>query len=191
MLGGLAVLAPAASALTFSDESEIQFTFNPTLAMELSANALTIANLAPGQEGSSTPISVKVKTNGGYDLYATVGDAQNASTALKSGTGNSAPSFTSVATDKVLAKGEWGYKVNSSTNNGTPVYPTNYSGLPIYSGTAKKINSTEDASGTASSGYAGGISTSFLIGAYANDGQASGTYENVINFQAVTKIDTN
>ena len=64
-----------ASALTYSSDTDVSFTFNPTLSISLSDTNINIDNLLPGLSSESSPITVSVNSNTpyGYVLSATVG----------------------------------------------------------------------------------------------------------------------
>ena len=65
------------SALSYQGSTEVKFTFNPTLSINISSSDLVIDNLTPGTTGDSNIINVSVATNAshGYTLSATVGDS--------------------------------------------------------------------------------------------------------------------
>ena len=65
------------SALDYSSNVGIGFTFNPTLSVSISPSDLIIDNLIPGSTLDSNSINVSVATNAsyGYTLSATVGDS--------------------------------------------------------------------------------------------------------------------
>ena len=167
-----------ASALTYQDAVDLQFTWNPTLNISLSSADLIINNLTPGTSADSNIITINVATNNasGYVLTATTGNTSNASTNLVNTTDNT-KLFTSLATTDSLATltadNTWGYSF--STNSGTSW--SNYSGLPLYTATsgAELVNNNGS----------GSTPVQFKIAAKASNMQASGAYTNVINFTAV------
>ena len=174
ILGGLA-MAGGASALSYVDDSQIQFTFNSMLTMSLSSGDLTITDLAPGNSANSAPVTITVNTNSqyGYGLYATVGNTTYNNTNLNGATG---ATFTSVATSAnatSLSGGYWGYSIDAGAH---------YNGLPLYT-------ATNGAELKTTTGAASNDTTSFLIGAAADTTQTQDTYNNVINFSAVAKMD--
>ena len=178
----------SASALTFSSDVDISFTFNPTISLSLSSSDLVIANLAPGSAADSNEITVTVFTNTayGYTLNATVGQQTNYETRnliLDDYSGsNSDPIFTSLAygaSESTLATDNtWGYAFKTSTANAPW---SNYSGLPLYSD-SNNVTELIDTDGAAASDY-----VTFKIGARAANTQAGGEYKNVINFITVAK----
>ena len=182
LLGGMVVFNPA-SALTYEDRTNVQFTFNSTLSVALSEDSIAIENLIPGQTGVSEPIDVIVNTNNvwGYRLSATVGSAAKNYRELKHTNGVS--SLASLAVNSNLTDiptdgdSVWGF---SKTTDGN-VW-AKYNGLPKY----------DDAVNTAelnfSTGAAENSVTGFKIGAYAVEGQISGDYSNVVNFIAVSNV---
>ena len=180
--------ATSTSALTFSSDVDISFTFNPTISLSLSSSDLVIANLAPGSAADSNEITVTVSTNTayGYTLNATVGQQTNYETRnliLDGYSGSSSdPIFTSLAygdSESTLATDNtWGYAFKTSTANAPW---SNYSGLPLYSD-SNNVTELIDTDGAAASDY-----VTFKIGARAASTQAGGEYKNVINFIAVAK----
>ena len=64
------------SALTYSQDIGVNFTFNSTIRITLSSNDLKIPNLSPGTSADSNIIDVNIATNNvnGYTLNATVGN---------------------------------------------------------------------------------------------------------------------
>ena len=163
-----------ASALTYQTSEDVSFTFNPSIAINLSSD-LVINNLTPGSAADSNIITVSASTNNttGYVLTASVGNTTNATTNLINGSYN----FASVATNASLASlatdNTWGYSF--SEDDGSTW--TNYSGLPLYTSANWKEIITTNSQGT--------TNLKFKIGAKASTSQASGTYTNVINFTAV------
>lgn len=177
------------SALSYSSDVNIGFTFNPTISISVSGD-LVIPNLTPGSSADSNSITVSVATNTayGYTLTSTVGSSNSNN---GNSTGNNSrnlvnsidnnQSFTSLdygsnIEDKTnFSDNTWGYSY--SLNNGTTWKP--YSGLPLYSDTTKStvLYNTFNA--------ASSISLDFKIAAKSSTTQASGEYNNVINFYAV------
>ena len=180
--------ATSTSALTFSSDVDISFTFNPTISLSLSSSDLVIANLAPGSAADSNEITVTVSTNTayGYTLNATVGQQTNYETRDlildDYSSSNSDPIFTSLAygdSESTLATDNtWGYAFKTSASNAPW---SNYSGLPLYSD-SNNVTELIDTDGAAASDY-----VTFKIGARAASTQAGGEYKNVINFIAVAK----
>ena len=187
ILGAMTIILPSllaaifpgpASALTYQDNVELQFTWNPTIRISLSSADLIIDNLTPGNSADSNTITINVGTNNmyGYTLFATAGNTTNASTNLVNTVDNT-KLFTSLATDASLASlttdNTWGYSF--STNSGTSW--SNYSGLPLYTAAAGAELVNNDGSGS--------TPVQFKIAAKASTIQASGAYTNTINFTAV------
>ncbi len=187
ILGAMTIILPSilaaifpgpVSALTYQDNVELQFTWDPTIRISLSSADLIIDNLTPGNSADSNTITVNVGTNNmyGYTLSATAGNATNASTNLVNTVDNT-KLFTSLATDASLASlttdNTWGYSF--STNSGTSW--SNYSGLPLYTAAAGAELINNDGSGS--------TPVQFKIAAKASTIQASGAYTNTINFTAV------
>ena len=164
------------SALDYSSNVGIGFTFNPTLSVNISPNDLIIPNLAPGTTSDSNIINVSVATNAayGYTLSATVGDSLHNNTNLTHT--NNTNIFSSIATDADLPSlttdNTWGY--NTSLDGGSTW--SNYNGLSNSSNTTLLDKDSNISS-----------SIDFRIGAKASSVQPSGTYTNTITFIAVTK----
>ncbi len=172
------------SALTYSSNVDVGFTFNPTISVNLSGDLL-INNLAPGSVSSSNTINVTVATNAsqGYVLTATSG-TKTTNTDLVNQT-NSAYKFTSIATNASLASlttdNTWGFSYSSDSGSTW----SNYSGLPLDNddegATGKQLLNTINPSDNKT--------IQFKIGAKAATDQAAGTYLNTINFYAVANPD--
>jgi len=177
ILGSFAV-AGMAGAISYQTSSRVQFTFEPTLTLELSADDFLIDNLAPGNSDTSNAVTATVSTNSaaGYNLSATVGNATYTSTSLVSTHGN----FTMIgASANSLSAGTWGYTLDDGVSYGALDLTT-----PTY------LNRTVDRTGTGATGFAGGNATVVKIGAYADVTQNPGTYRNVVNFTALTNVAT-
>ena len=172
------------SALTYSSNVDVGFTFNPTISVNLSGDLL-INNLAPGSVSDSNTINVTVATNAsqGYALTATAG-TKTTNTDLVNQT-NSTYKFTSIATNADLANlttdNTWGFSYSSDSGSTW----SNYSGLPLDNddegATGKQLLSTINPSDNRT--------IQFKIGAKAATDQAAGTYLNTINFYAVANPD--
>ena len=172
------------SALTYSSNVDVGFTFNPTISVNLSG-VLLINNLAPGSTSDSNTISVTVATNAsqGYVLTATSG-TKTTNTDLVNQT-NSAYKFTSIATNASMSSlttdNTWGFSYSSDSGSTW----SNYSGLPLDNddegATGKQLLSTINPSDNRT--------IQFKIGAKAATDQAAGTYLNTINFYAVANPD--
>ncbi len=172
------------SALTYSSNVDVGFTFNPTISVNLSGDLL-INNLAPGSVSDSNTINVTVATNAsqGYVLTATSG-TKTTNTDLVNQT-NSAYKFSSIATNADLANlttdNTWGFSYSSDSGSTW----SNYSGLP-------KDNDDEGATGKqllSTINPSDNKTIQFKIGAKAATDQAAGTYLNTINFYAVANPD--
>lgn len=173
ILGGLALTQGVNAALSYQDSVTLSFDWGASLSMTVSETDLLVDSLSPGTSGSSNAITIAVNTNdgNGYVLSATVGSSANTTTSLTNTAGNTftmlgtsdSVTLASMAADSTTV-GKWGYSLNGSST---------YSGLPIYTGTAKVLYSGKNASNT------------FAIGASAGSSQAAGNYTNVINFTAV------
>ena len=179
------------SALSYSTNVNIGFTFNPTISLSISPDNLTISNLTPGTALDSNTITINVATNTayGYQLTANVGDNTtnynttslvHASSATSTPTSNA--TFTSLAYGASIASKDnlptntWGYSY--SKDNGTTWQ--SYSGLPLYSDTehsAELISTYNPANSK---------SIDFKIAANSSNTQPSGEYTNIINFYAVS-----
>ena len=182
-LAGLLIGAGKVSALTYSEDVPVSFTFNSMINLTLSDN-LHIYNLAPGTTADSNIITVSIVTNNftGYTLTASVGNSTHTNPSYNNRNlthTNGSSTFASLATNASLASmssannNEWGYSV--STNNGSTW--SNYSGLPLYTASTWKEVASSSNNGTAS--------IKFKIGAKASIAQPAGEYTNVINFTAV------
>ncbi len=181
------------SALSYSSNVGIGFTFNPTLSISLSSSDLTISSLTPGATSDSNSININIATNAayGYNLSANVGNSTYNNTSLNninnsndSGNASNVSSsvFSSIDTNASLASltidNTWGYSYRLTDNNGSSNAWSNYSGLPLYSSNNSKTlidkyTQSED-------------TINFKIAARASNTQPSGTYSNVINFIAIS-----
>ena len=176
ILGGL-IAWSGASALSWQDEVDVQFTFNPALSISLSGTDLWIDELSPNTADNSNEINITVTTNNvsGYKLFATVGDASHNYRTLMHENGiNSFASLDVGSSVSSFPAGSntWGYSTNAGST---------YSGLPLYSDTTSSAMLN-------SSAVAVTQVTPFLIGARAEATQIAGDYTNVINFTAVTNV---
>ena len=184
-----------ASALTYQDEIDMQFTFNPTVQIAVSGD-LIIPDLAPGSSSDSNIITVTAGSNDahGYKLYGTVGSSTNNYTDLRLSSSNTTNVFTNLSSNKAalsnFSDNTWGYSY--STDSGSSWVSGNagstssgYNGLPLY-------NSSNNASGVilASTSSASETSLQFKIGVKAASTQVSGTYTNTINFIGVGNVVT-
>lgn len=168
ILGGLAVAQGASAVVTYAGESEVQFTFAPTLSVGVSGD-FTIADLTPGSAANSNTVVVTVTTNSssGYTLSATVGNTSSYNTTNLVGDNGGVFSMISPSATS-LSSGTWGY-----TLNGT-VYDELSTTVP------KVIKQTSSSSESST--------TNMQIGASAALGQLAGSYRNIINFAATSNV---
>ena len=161
------------SALDYSSNVGIGFTFNPTLSVSISPSDLIIDNLIPGNTLDSNSINVSVATNAayGYTLSANVNDENLVHS-------NNIDIFSSIDANADLASldtdNTWGY--TSKLSNETAW--SNYNGLSSSSNTILLDNNNISDSVN---------SIDFKIAAKASDTQSSGVYTGTINFYAITK----
>ena len=189
-----------ASAITYQNNTDVDFTLNPTINLTLSGDSgtnLIIDNLAPGSASDSNIITATVSTNAGWGYYlsATV-NTSTTNTNLTHETSNT-NIFTSLNSNKPalsdFSDNTWGYSychngsvdcsvttnwVSGDAGSAT----TGYNGLPLDNNDSgstgiKLLNPNSHAS----SG-----SVQFKIGAKASNTQAAGTYTGTVNFYAVT-----
>ena len=184
-------LALNTSALTYQNDTNIDFTINPTIGISLSSTNLVIDDLAPGSYADSNIITINVNTNAshGYYLAATTGTNGTNTDLIHSENGNY--KFTNLTTNKTTLSNfddnQWGYSYStdgganwvSGSQGGTS---SGYNGLPL-------DNSDSGATGITlidTTSPATNNSVKFKIGAKASNTQPSGTYTNTINFYAIT-----
>ena len=165
----------AAFALTAQNEAEVEFTFAPSLTLSVSDSDLIIENLMPGTSDISNTVDVTVTTNAvyGYSLLATTGNTTYPTRNLVKDNNNYLESVATDASISTLANDTWGYTLDNGST---------YSGLPLYTGASKELNSSYEPV-NATTGK-----TTFAIGAKASSTKASGNYNNVVNFTAVAKV---
>ena len=167
---------PSTSALSYQSSTDIKFTFNPTLSINISPSDLIIDNLTPGTVSDSNIINVSVATNAshGYTLSATAGNSLHNNTNLTHA--NNTDIFSSIATDSNLPNlttdNTWGYSYKLSNNTTW----SNYSGLS--NETSETLVNTDNQTAKP---------IDFKIAAKASSTQPSGTYTNTINFIAISK----
>ena len=180
------------SALDYSSNVDIGFTFLPKLSITLSNPNLTINNLVPGGNAvDSNTITINVSTNiaEGYNLFATVGSNNTSNGYNNANLVNTADSnytFASLSSNvselSSFANNTWGYSysldsgttwISGDYNNAS----TGYNGLPLYTDTGIKIVKKADSTNSA---------VNFKIAAKASNTQPSGEYTNTINFTAVS-----
>lgn len=178
------------SALSYQTYQRLDFTFNPTIELTLSSSELTIPNLTPGGSSDSNIIDINVATNtfGGLNLMTTVGNSSNDTTSLVCRNNNTIiGSFdalsTASATLEDIESNKYGYSYSVKGNNDAYGTYSSYAGLPKYDDTVSTPATLLSTTGTATSG-----AVKFKLGAKASSAQPSGTYTNVINFSAITKV---
>lgn len=167
--------ALATGTINYSDGVDVQFTFNESLSVAVSAATIS-TSVAPGSTGESSDATVTVTTTNasGYVLKAYAGNSTYTSNALvNSGAGTSLAAITSTITTGSWSDNTWGYSIDSGTT---------YKGLPYGSGSAATLTTTSSNAGTAT--------TSFRIKAKAASNLASGDYLNVVNFLATANVTT-
>ena len=166
------------SAVTYSQDATVRFTFNSELNVVIDDADIEILDLAPGTSSDSNIVGITISTNNmvGYTASATVGNATYNNTSM---TSDNNDMFTSIATDASEASlstdNTWGY--TTSLDNGSSW--ANLSGLPIYTDTPKEIAKTSSPANDA---------IKFKINAKAATSQAAGDYKNVINFTVVANV---
>ena len=180
-------LSNSVSALSYQSNVGLNFTFNPTLSINVSNNNLVIPNLIAGDYSDSNSINVVVSSNtlSGYtvsantndeDLTSNIGNNSNSN----SNSSNSNYTFSSLATDASLEDlstaddNTWGYSYSLDSG----VSWSNYSGLSMSSNSI-----LYDTISPADNKTIG-----FKIGAKASSDQPSGVYTTTINFMAVSKV---
>lgn len=164
-----------ASALTYTDSVNVQFTLNPTISISLSTANLTISNLAPGSSANSNTVTATVTTNNssGFYIKAATGNAKITNSSNSSYYFDSlASAVTSLAN---IPEGRWGYSY--STDSGSSW--SNYAALPVGEGNAATL--------LTQSSFASSGSVQLRIGAKATSAQPFGTYTGTVNFYAVAK----
>ena len=187
------------SALDYSSNVGIGFTFNPTLSINISSSDLVISNLKPGTTEDSNSINVSVATNAayGYTLSANVGDDIHNNSNLTHS--NNTDIFSSIATDANLSSLDdsedsniWGYSYKNNTLV-SPVW-SNYNGLSSSGNTVLLDANTNSTSSDNSNNNSNNSdnnnnvdSIDFKIAAKASSTQPSGKYTGTINFYAITK----
>ncbi|MCR5699857.1 MAG: fibrobacter succinogenes major paralogous domain-containing protein [Candidatus Saccharibacteria bacterium] len=190
------VAAAQVSALTYQNNVNVSFTIEDTITISLSSPNLVINELAPGAANDSNIITVNVQSNNprGYTLNSTVGSSTYNNRNLTHATSNSATPFssinygTTVSTLNGFSPNQWGYSFSLdggttwiNANKTGNVNDTGYSGLPLYTD-EEHITTLKESDTTTP---AGGDNVKFKIAAKAASAQASGEYNNVINFTAI------
>ena len=186
-----------ASAVTYQQEVPVEFTFNPTLSINLSSSSILVNNLAPGSAADSNVVTVSVTTNAanGYILSATAG-IKGGDTNLTN-TSDNTYTFTNLATTAGSAstlnnipENYWGYTY--STDNGSTWVSgsvgstaAGYAGLPLDNNDNTEERGKGGTTLISTENPADSKNVKFKIGAKASTSQPAGTYTNVINFYAV------
>ena len=202
-LTGAGVIAGGSNithALTYQDTVDMQFTFNPTVSINVSGD-LIIPNLTPGSALDSNIITVKAGSNdaNGYTLYSTVGSSTTNYTDLRIDSSNTTNVFTNLSSSKASLESfddnTWGYSYCNTTNDcdtntnwvsdNAGSTAAGYNGLPLY-------NASDNTTGVMLANTTSPSETElkFKIGAKAASTQATGTYTNTINFIGVGKVVT-
>lgn len=202
-LTGAGVIAGGSNithALTYQDTVDVQFTFNPTVSINVSGD-LIIPNLTPGSALDSNIITVKAGSNDshGYTLYSTVGSSTNNYTDLRTDSSNTTNVFTNLSSSKASLESfdnnTWGYSYCNTTNDcntntnwvsgNAGSTAAGYNGLPLY-------NASNNATGVilANTTSPNETELKFKIGAKAASTQAAGAYTNTVNFIGVAKVIT-
>jgi len=197
------LLGGRVSALTYQDDVNVQFTFNPAIRIDLSDSELLVSNLAPGAASDSNIITVSAATNAsyGYQLSATVG-TKGGTDALVNTLDNTKTFANLTATKAGLVDfgdNTWGYSycADTSANCGTggtsswvsgSVGETTagYGGLPLDDNDDASLRGQGGVTLISTTGDGDNSSVvQFKIGAKAGTNQVAGTYNNTINFYAV------
>ncbi len=192
----------SASALTYSSDVDVSFTFNSVISVQLSSANIYINNLAPGTASDSNIITVGANTNAsaGFQLSATVG-VKNGTTALVNNSDNNY-TFTNLSSTKAalanFSDNTWGYSYCANTaancNGGSGTWVSGnvgsavagYNGLPLDNNTNTDERGKGGVTLISTTGTQGELNTvQFKIGAKASNSQVAGTYTNTINFYAV------
>ena len=180
------------SALTYQNETDVEFTINPTISVSLSSSDIKIEDLAPGSSKDSNIVTVSVSTNAGYGYYLSATAGTKTTNTDLANTADSTYKFTNLSSNVAsltnIPDNNWGYSY--STDNGTTWVSgnaestsTGYNGLPL-------DNNDEGATGITLINTDSAVASSsvkFKIGAKSSGTQPSGTYTNAVNFYAVTK----
>ena len=167
--------------LKFQSTQQVQFTFNPTMSLQISDN-LVITDLVPGTATDSNEVKVLINTNflSGYYLTATSGTSSTNTDLINES--SDVYRFNSLDPDMELPDmseamdNQWGYSFKVDDGN-----YGQYSGLPLDGDDADSGAILIDTSQAADSKVIG-----FKIGAKAASNQAFGNYSNVINFYIVS-----
>ena len=184
------LIVASASALTYQNSVDVEFTFNPTIGISLSNNNLIIDNLTPGASSDSNIITVGIETNAGFGYYMSATAGISTGNTNLTSTTNSDNIFTSLSSNATtlsnIPDNYWGYSY--STDEGSTWISgsqgdtsAGYNGLPL-------DNDDSGATGVilaSTNSFASTGSVQFKIGAKASNSQPSGVYTNTINFYAI------
>lgn len=188
--GGILGVAGQAGALEYqSNNIPVSFTYTPVLEVGVGSNTMALS-VNPGVAGvtANNPITVNTNNALGYTLTARVGCSSGEgcfnTNALKLSSSDNTNMFTMVSANGALSAGDWGISTDSAATGSS----SSFKSIAAYSSAATTINKTSDADGTAATGYAGGFTTPFLIGAYPDSGQVAGDYKNVITLEVVANV---
>lgn len=175
-----------ASALTYSNNVDLEYTFATTLDVTFSTNTgFVIDELAPGTAAYSNTVTVTASSNSadGFTMSATAGNSSDANrNNNRLVNSDNTNYFESVATNanvalESLGTDKWGYSVYDA---GTSTW-SNYNGLPAIGSTGTPLADMDEA---------GSTSVDMRIGASSTNTQVSGTFTNNINFAITAKIVT-
>lgn len=179
---GVAGASSVNAETTKTEEVELQFTLNPTLNLTVSSQEMKISDLMPGNAKDSNEITVTVTSNvvGGYYLAATAGTSST-DTKLKSGASAIESLDTTANLNNMTEAGSntWGFRYavgESALTN------SKYNGLPKDGGdngaTGTKLTTTQDPAKTET--------VKCQVGVKVDSTLPPGTYQNVVNFYAVS-----
>ncbi len=175
-----------ASALTYSNNVDLEYTFATTLDVAFSTNTgFVIEELAPGTAAYSNTVTVTASSNSadGFTMSATAGNSSDANrNNNRLVNSDNTNYFESVATNanialESLGTDKWGYSVYDA---GTSTW-SNYNGLPAVGSTGTPLADMDEA---------GSTSVDMRIGASSTNTQVSGTFTNNINFTITAKVVT-
>ena len=178
-----------ASALTYNNSIDLEYTFNPTLDVSFNTNTgFIIEDLAPGNASYSNTVVITASSNNsdGYNLLASVGDSNDANrNNNRLVNTNNVNYFESVAANadlelSALGENKWGYAIYNSDTSAW----SNYNGLPAVS-----ADSSNDLT-LVSTDIAGDTEVMMRIGASATNTQVAGEFTNKINFFVTTNVVT-
>ncbi len=184
-LFGNVLMTGSVTALTYQSTVTPEFTINEVLTITLSTEDITIEEVALGQSATSNTVDITVVTNNasGYTLTSTAGDGSTYTSNSLINSSDTTKTFTSLGTGDSIESpdsfddSEWGYSFSTDSENTW----SNYSGLPYYGNTGATLLDKDTQSDSE------GDVVNFRIAAKSSTAQASGTYNNVINFAVTGK----